>query len=305
MITSRHHHLYIQHHDWNVAHLYEHLLIAGAKKYLEKHGFSKDFFGWISGETFEDYIFLDAFFYQKEAAECFDNYLETKPTFTDSDIAWATKCIEAEEKVTLHYDAANVKHALNELNSHPWNTQQSSTGNRAVNKIITPRPSAKDFRDISIVFGANDLTNVEQKVFLRLRPILVDITYSYLGSMMPLYERGTSPVARRGSMEKFLTVYTIPRINGRLISLQQQIEDHFHTYPINKHTKELTAHFSGFASEQLWKDSATEYYRYTGIVTTTDEIASLATSETIAAILRKLYIRIRSATAHDKAAIHN
>src|SRR5690606_8318287 len=100
MVHTRHHHLDIRSVDNDVAHLFEHLIINGFFSYIEKEGYHPAFIGWVTGETFDNILFINAGFYDGKVASLFDTYLEHTPSYTDEQIHHAMASIEAELQMT-------------------------------------------------------------------------------------------------------------------------------------------------------------------------------------------------------------
>lgn len=298
MITCKHYQLDVRCCDWNIAHIFEHMLIMGAKSHLRSNGINIDLFGWISGLTFEEQLFLDGGFYQEKSARLFDDYMRGPHDFSKEDIQRAIISVELEEKSHFTvYDNTNVTETINKLNHLKWNTVFAGPA-APVSSVL--KRASRDFRDIAIIVTATELSPSEQKVFIRLWPIVADIINNFLATKAGSYEVGTSPVRDRATALQFFSVYTIPATKGKLTDLQNELTAHLLEYDIQAAWPDFAAHFNAFASTELWKDSATEYFRNTGIVTTTSEIQSLATKNTVANVFKHLNIHMRTAKSCER-----
>lgn len=301
MITTRLYQLDIRDSDWNIAHIYEHLLIAGAKHHFKMREINPDLFGWISGDTFEEQLFLHAGFYTLEAAHFFDAYLSRPQQFTPDEVEAAVATVEQEDRAHINLSTNELQPFLTTLSHKKWNTLAKDPPETPPTHLMLQK-SAKDFRDISIGVASIGLSPEEAKVFLRCRPIISDIISEYLNSLQPAYQRGTSPVVHH-VRQRFCMIFTINKVAGRLTELQDTLKNHLVHYPIEENWPAFRAHFDGFAKADLLKDSAVEYFRNTGIVTTTEEINHLATKAILQKIFAQIRIHIRSTTPDDRSAV--
>lgn len=302
MITTRHYQLDIRDCDWNIAHIYEHLLINKSHAVFFKHGINPDLFGWISGETFEEQLFLDAGFYEEKTAFLFDEFISVPHVFSEQEVRHSIATVEQEERAHTNISATEIQSSLHKLRTKQWNTLLEHPPKNTPKDVVLKK-AAKDFRDITIGIAAMHLSPNEEKVFLRCRPILSDIIFTHINSLMPAYQRGTSPAIKCEHNSKFFMIFTINKASGRMLELEASLKKHLNTYPVAPNWEAFRAHFDGFASEELWRDSAVEYFRNTGIVTTPDEINHLATRPTIEKIFANLHIRIRTTTPDDRHAV--
>lgn len=301
MLYSRHYQLDTTGFLWDSAHVYEHLVILGAKKYLHDHGINQDLLGWITGTTFENRLFIDAVFYLEGSAELFDAYMMDGISVSRQEVDDAVATVEAEEKSRLVSDTSDLLDSLRGLQRQKWNTEVA-VEDGAQNSQVLLRPAAASFRDVSIGIGAENLSLEEQKVFLRLRPILQDIVSNYLSRDVVSYERGASPMfkADDASNMHFVIVATTRGLSGNLARRADDLRRYLAEYPTRELWGDFQAHFAAFADEPLWKRAATEYYRTTGIVTTPEEIAGLASVTRIQGVFSKLQIRMHTTTSVER-----
>lgn len=305
MVIVSHYQLNTEGIAWDVAHVYEHALIHGARKYLRLHGINLDLCGWIVGETFEKYLFIDGGFYDTEVAELFDAYMQDVTNLMLEDVTTAISTVQAEERSMFAGDAQSVFSVCTKLRKSGWSDENSLDTMPIESTQQLFSKCAHKFRTITVAVGAKKLDAADQKVFLRLKPILLDIVYSYLSQRTTPYEVGVSDLTSRQEAQAigFFAMYTIPRQRLQLTELTQHAVRHIASYPVKQYEKELLLYFDGFAYEQLWKKFSVEYYRETGIATTPEEIRSLASIERIATIFSRIEVEIHDTMAHEREQI--
>lgn len=297
MIYTAVHSLDVRNTQWDTAHLFEHLFINAWYTHLASNGYSDALFGWMLGDTFEEYIFIDSGFYDKEVAALFDDYVHTSRDFSLAEINSSLADIGAEDKIEVTIsDLQHLQQELSELSRSFANN--SSSNIEASSDLLHSKANAAIYRDIDIITSGNDLTPDEQKVFLRLRTILIELISRALSNIYVHYDRGHTPLAKQGNDMAFLTKNTLKTNQGTLNQLAAELESAIHDFSVDAHWPEIAQHFAAYSHESLWKSAVIELYRDTGIVTTTEEITSLATKETIQSILQKISIR---ANPHDNA----
>lgn len=286
--------------EWQIAHLFEHLLIRTFYAQLAHKMIPSEMISWVNGETFKDILFIDTLFYTKDLADEFNTYITKLPIFTQEEIAHSIAALQAEDKIILSInDTIALQNELQKLSQREWSTPQLPRKEHPQSAIITEKQSAKSFRDIVIITKAMNLTHDEQKVFLRLRILLVDLVANSLIPINGIYQGNDSSLALQHQDMAFMTKYTVTKgttlrqLNNALsnvISIEQA-----------RLEKIIKNHFEVFASEPTWQDMPIEYFRQTGIVTNNQEIAQLATPKTVKSILQKTSFEAVAMTpAHKK-----
>lgn len=301
MLHSRHYQLDSTRVPWDIAHVYEHLVILGAKKYLRDHGINQDLFGWVTGTTFENRLFIDAVFYHERSAEVFDTYMTGGISVSRQGVEDAVSTVEAEEKSRFVGNKGILIEPLRCLSRQKWNTEVTAENGVQTSGVLF-RSAAASFRDVSISIGAEGLSSEEQKIFLRLRPMLQDIVSNYLSHDVVLYERGASSMFKddNSSDMHFIVVATTRGLSGSLVRMADDLRHHLVEYPIKELWGDFQAHFGAFAGEPLWKSAATEYYRTTGIITTPKEIAGLASVARSQKVFSMLQVRMHTTTSEER-----
>lgn len=291
--------------EWQIAHLFEHLLIRGFYSMLEDKHIQSDFISWTNGDTFERVLFIDALFYTEELANEFDAYATNLPMFSEEDIFYALATLQAEDKIIISVnDMPALQNEVNKLRKRKWNTPMMSFTPESVPKpaILTEKRSAKDFRDIVVVTKSENLTPEEQRLLLRTRILLIDITNNTLAPISGLYQGGHSDIIRRDEHMAFMSGYTITK-GTTIKEIRNTLTDAFSPEVFDLE-KVLKSHFDVFSNEPLWQNAPIDYFRATGIITTNQEVASLATVDRIRSIISKTSYEVWPMTADHKSYLH-
>lgn len=278
--------------QWEIAHLFEHLVVEGFYRTLTDQGIRPDLAGWVQADTFEDVLFIDTGFYNKQTDTLFSRYIETLPQFSDDLIAHCLSTIAVEERSLVRVQNQDILHReLTKLAKRPWNRPNPQF--TPITPALTISRSAKSFRDITIEIHAHGLTIAEQKVFLRLRTILIDHIFHAL-RISGIYARGDSSSFREDGHMAFLSQFTIKRGVLTLKDIEHKLQNTFSAFAVPEAMSAIQDHFTAFAAESLWVNIPVEYYRTTDILTSTEEIARLADEPTITSILSKLSFVVRA-----------
>ena len=299
MLTALSYQLNTAHFSWDAAHVYEHAVLIGAKKYLRAQGVNVDMYGWMAGQTFEHRLFIDVVTYHPSTAEYLDRYMRERRSDVMNTLDEAIASVEAESKSNFVGDKQVLIGTFKMMNQLQWGQDAHVPANSDPIKLF--QAAAKEFRDVTVEFSFTDLETDEQKFLLRLRPIFFDIVMNYLVHKIHLYERATSPVAKSDDSTdmSFSTIFTTRRGSLDLRQRPNDILSHVRHYPITKTWSDIQCHFDTFAHEPLWKDSCVEYYRHTGIATTPGEICDLATISRMQKIISKLQLNLHATTKAD------
>ncbi len=83
-----------------------------------------------------------------------------------------------------------------------------------------------------------------------------------------------------------------------LKELSQFVKKQLRSFSLEMYWQQVELHFKEFSHEPLNRANAIEYYGETGIDTTIEEIAQLATRENIASILAKITVLAERQDAH-------
>lgn len=304
MITTRLCRLAVSDIQWQLAHLFEHVLIAGFRNFLATRGHSKDLFGWLNGETFESYLFLEGGFYDPATAELFDEYLANLPRFTEDEIARSLRTIEAEERAVMKVTDYEKVQRVFEVLSRRTRGSQPVLDQRQPMPLIEEAGSPKDFRSITLAVGAANLSVPEQKLLLRLYVILIDVIENALREQFGAYATGRSSVVDMKDGYAFFVKATFARNSVTMPCLKAACAEALHAFDVTANMAAIMHHFNAFAAEPLWKDLSIEYYRHAGIVATNAEIAGYATTENVQSLIQKLGIGAFASNKHSDRHIH-
>ena len=292
--------------EWQVGHLFEHLVIRCFFEELKKTEHEPELAGWIDGEAFEDRVFLDAGFYDVKIHGLFLSYLNSLPVFSLDEIKKELLVMECEDYVKINISDQNkLHHELEKLSHRQWNTVIANPPtSRDAPPILTVKRDKKAFRDLSIIVHSSGLTDNEQKLFLRFRTIFTDMLNVYMReNIKSIYIHGYSATALRDHDMAYMSQITLPRGGATLPMLRSLLDGWLHKIDFDQLMPGIRVHFEAYKNNDLLQRIAIDYYRDTGITTTTEEIASLATYENITSLCSKIKIYIRDSSATDKEQI--
>lgn len=286
--------------EWQVAHLFEHLVIHKFYSMLASKGVHSEMIAWVNGKTFENTVFVDTLFYTRVLADQFDTFVTNLPSFSDDEIAYGIATLQAEDKIILTVNnVLALQSELAKLSKRDWNTRKLLKHGSSKQTILTEKQSAKDFRDIIIISKATNLTVTEQKVFLRLTILLMDVVTDSLSTIPGIYRGNDSDIVAQDKDMAFMTQYTITK-GTALKQIQDAVSSA--TTVDDDHTKGvIDCHFKTFSAEPLWQGAPIEYFRQTGIITTNQEIAKLATFNVVKSILQKSSLEVQRMTSAHKS----
>jgi hypothetical protein len=299
---------YIHHKEYegvsqDVAHIYEHLVIYSFHAYLESLGIHPGLIGSVNGNTFEHIVFIHTSFYDKQVADAYEHFLRS-PELVDLTLIprMLLEC-EAEDKVTFTLqDRDKFNAQLKSLIAMTWVNNDSVVA-YSIDETSTPevvlqtKRAAKDFRNIALgYYVENDaLDQDEQTFFLRFSVIVGDIVdFAIRKELHGSYCIDRAPVSIDGGTSTIMSSGTHLRLkkNVPLKLIKKTAEDALHAIDVKSAMPLIAAQFEEFADRATWRTLAIDYYRYTGILTNTTHISSLATPERVASIISKLKIHV-------------
>lgn len=135
---------------------------------------------------------------------------------------------------------------------------------------------------------------------MRLYVIIGDLITDALINTFVCYQQGQSGVygnekGLMGSMKKF----TFARNQGSLKDIERVAKDALQSFSWRDCQDEVLQHFKVYGKEESWRNLVIDYYRDTGIITTTQEVAQLATIDAIERVAAKIHVHVRSFERED------
>jgi hypothetical protein len=287
--------------SYEVARLYEHLVIFSFYKHLESKQIQSELIGRVSGETFDSIIFLNANFYDPKIAYLYEEFLRS-PLVIDEQLALRSlRKLEVEDKVKLiARDVSVLNQQLRALISTPWTENTSALTHALDNPKLPTSPieikkASKDFRNILIGVYAenNELDQDEQVLMLRLSAVIGDIIHFELREQLDCYYLEGSPIMKDEGI--IGNTYTY-RFNKKVLikTIEETIETKLQAFDVPSAMPLIELQFNEFASRQSWNNEAVDFCRNTGFVTSNEHIASLATLERVTSVVSKLKIHVKT-----------
>lgn len=274
-------------------HLLEHVLVAAQRRFLLERGNHLFDIIAVKGETFEEVVFFSGEFYTEKALADYELFWK-KPQLRMEDVQLAVKTLELEERSAVAVDEPQLLAAARRIAA-------GGTSNLEVDLRMkkTPRQTV-DVR-VDVVLDSSDAA--EQKIFLRLRPPLLDAITAVV-SKFYAYDRGAAAVCQVGGKLEFSQIFTVPSETS-LDNLQKNLQQAIDKANSPDSIRSIRRQYAAFAKAPLLKDVPIEYFRNTGIITSVEEIAELATRERLARVLDKLEVSVALASEDDYERLEN
>lgn len=293
--------------DFEVAHLYEHLLIQSFKGRLKKLGLSPYLYGWVSGETFPGVMFIEYGLYSEEVEKIFLDHISTPHRIDMKLLDIELLRIQAESRSVMGtYDKALVMKQLNLLDAASFANAADILNVRIIPPVtrsqdaLTLRRSKKDFRDMTITIGVARASEEEMALFFRLIPLLADAVNDVLFDK-GLYEQEVSWPIRNVIHNSilFYSLYSIKRNTSNNTEIQRLVRKAIQSIDIASHIGELNAYKAGFLTTPNWHTFPIDYYRHTQVLTSRNFVAEQLTAHKIASIIKKVEVRVSPTKPED------
>lgn len=297
--------------DYEVAHLYEHLVVASFNEYLKNRGYPYHLYGWLGGKTFRDVIFLEHGFYDEELGSVLADSLASDDRISldllDSELAR----IQAESlSVIKAINRDDMMRQLDQLNarqfidhaSHGFKSYVAPYQPADTPPVIELMYAPKKFRSITMAAHFDDPSPQGMIAFLRLEPLILDALDIAIRGIHGYAYDSTAVIRQTTSGEmSIVAIYDMPRNGMRASqikaladsSIQQLIAE------IQSHPDALTRYIQAFAATPNWHGFPIRYFKYTRIVTSRDAIAKVFTPERIIDILSRIRVHTQTTTDDD------
>lgn len=274
-------------------HLLEHVLVAAQRWFLLERGNHLFDIVAVKGETFEEVVFFSGEFYTEKALADYELFWK-KPQLRMEDVQLAVKTLELEERSAVAVDAPQILAAARRIAA-------GETSNLEIDLRMKETPGQTVDVRVDAVLDSSDAA--EQKVFLRLRPPLL-YAITAVVSKFYAYDRGAAAVCQVGGKLEFSQIFTVPSETS-LDNLQKNLQQAIDKANSPDSIRSIRRQYAAFAKAPLLKDVPIEYFRNTGIITSVEEIAELATRERLARVLNKLEISVALASEDDYERLEN
>lgn len=289
--------------DWDVLHLYEHLLLESFEQLLEKQGYSRISYGWVSGETFDGVVFVEAGFYNQKVQQLFHEFMTSPVSRINYNLIDITlESIQAEERSVLeNYNEVAVKELLVELDAKPLVSVEQITDiqiipvhSGAEKSLIKFNESTDVFQDFRVVMSLADGNLENSAVFLRLTPLIFQAITAYVRSKGGyLYETTDGP-AHNMAHHSLYEIGTYGIKKGAFLPelFKGELEQAVRTYEPLRDALAITQYAQTFATMPQWHTFPIDYFRRTGYIVSRKKIAELFTPERVAEVLKAVKITI-------------
>lgn len=284
-----------------VAHLYEHVYIAGFDKFLREKGKSPSLKGWLSGETFDEVIFLEYGFYSKEIADLFSEYSTTIKSIDKNLVNNEISRIECELKQNTtisDFDKLFVDlELLNKIGFKDIGKRDAAEYINPVAEVSSPvqLKQSNKFNEFDVTISLKSKNNLDVVGLLRLYPLIADSLHEQLGNIGTYISTTDVPVYNKESGIIKVSVALIANsklhhneIEGQsslaISMLKQDILD-----------TGISDYLDVFVNTPTWSHFPLEYYSQTGILASKSVIADyLRDTQNTVGILNNCAVEISS-----------
>jgi hypothetical protein len=284
---------------WDVAHLYEHMFFEGFYDLVRRRGVDPGVIGYLTGETFEDVIFINVGFYNKEIADMYEDYLASNavdPSFIDIGIS---RC-EAEDRVTFIIpDKPELLRQIKSFDAFPWTEVSGITPEFIDDKesdesiYIQKKKTAKRFRTVRMAMYLKEPSIEEAAVWLRLSVVMDDVMTCAIREIYPSYALDSEPTMRKGDMIVRIMDHRFER-NVTLKQIRDSMKATLENFDYTTNMPYILEHFATYGEQELWVDVAVQYYRFAGYLVGNKKIMELATPQMIERIIKKLQVKVQA-----------
>ena len=283
------------------AHIYEHLFIESFRKYaVHTLGIDDAVIGYIGGETFENVLFIEAWFYESSVSDLFEAYI-LKNSYDNKLIDTAIKQCEAEGRFSLAVlDQKAFTSTFETLNSLPWIdgttlpvTSYEKSESAESDSLFQIHKNAKHFKSITISPYLVDASVEDVALYRRLSVIVHDIVDSVIRAH-GWYEPDSYPIKQAGTFTHTVTGVTLPVGDMSNHAIEDEIESRLHDFDIKKNFSLIKAHFNYFAAQPTWIGDMRNDLHRIDVMVGNEVVNELATEVNIARLLSRIQVRVEN-----------
>jgi hypothetical protein len=283
-----------------IAHLYEHWFIMSFYKYAyEKSGMHGGVIGYVGGETYNNIVFIEAWFYDEAAGRLFEEFC-AREILDSGLLATCLQQCQAEGRelwdIDDHTLLDNQLDGLRQLtwrienDIEPYIYSDQSSNDRLP---ITIRKAASHYKAVTIVANLKDAPIEDQAVFLRLYVIIADIIGQYVQRKG---WRALDTLSPRLNKDGIYTIVGVSLPRGLLSNnqLSTEVTGYLRQFDVSAYSGLFQAHFAEYAHQPLWKGRIYVGLHDTNVISSNRSIAELATDERIHRIFQSLAISVHT-----------
>jgi hypothetical protein len=298
----------IRRNNYEVAHLFEHLVLRGFHDLLEASGYEKylpNLFGWVSGDTYRNFVFIRFLFYDKEVERLFHAFMGQVFKIDERAMDDEVARIEAELKCEVKMDRVAVLAELCDLAEMGFRLADEQSlsvgkeyGRRQLRKRIwQPTPARGKHENVTVRFRLTRWSAEEAAILLRLAPFALDLAGNYLRYKYRAYESDyESPrtvwIGEDKGNIQFLAFQTIEKGLCSKEGISEELREIFKRFDFEAHFDKMQRSVESYASASRYFDDAIGYYEDTGCFTTWDKVEELWTKEKVRTVWRKIIITV-------------
>lgn len=291
----------------NVGHLYEHLFIESFYAYVvEKLHIDPSVIGYIGGETFENVMFIEAWFYNDKIAKLFQRFIK-KERLDFKLLSLSVSQVCAEDRVEWSIlNKAELETQIKKVSGDTWNLVENLDVfeyKDTLTKQILPIEiihKASDYKAILITayMTVSDLSLKERALFLRLSVIVQELIESEIRAL-GFYEHNSHSPQELGEYLVSKIGAVRPRLGISNKELENIIEKHLRTFDWSNNKQYIKSHFNEYSKQQFWKADPRDQFKHVNVIAGNKTVKSLATKENILGIFHKIEVRVETVSFQD------
>jgi hypothetical protein len=288
-----------------VVHLYEHLFLQSFISFVkQKMGMAPNVTNFLAGETFDNVVFVEAWFYDGGTAKLWKRFLKKGQLSFDLLELCIAQC-EAESRVTIKVKSKKkLMNALTDIHALHWETvmPRGITGyndeKSTTQPLITFQKAARNFKSIAISAYIENATAEQVALFSRLSVIVQGLITDYV-IHNGWYENGAALPRQQDRYTLSAVSATLPRQEKTTQHIERELEYLIRNFDVSTHKKILAAHFKAYANQPLWVGEARHKLHYLNVIVGNQAIQSLATVEEMKELMALLSVRVETISHSD------
>lgn len=288
--------------NFDITHIYEHLLLRTFLSQLKASNFSLCLYGWMGGDTFNEVSFIRYGFYDPRVEKLFHDFMQSASRIDARYLEGALRGVAAEEKSLIQVDRKQLFVKLRAIDAAPWELVDRVTGAPSElmsaarhfdKEIIHLQKSAKSFRDVTVVASMEHPELLDIVAYQRVHTMVLDIIHSVVWDL-GLYEREVSRSQYHKPSDTITTfgIFSMQRGGASIKDIKMAIVDTMQQFSLRGHEDELLCYRDALTAVASWSDFPVQYFRHSGILASRQQVAESLSLDRVEKIIHSLDIEV-------------